>query len=163
MANKAKVPLSATLGMSVNQAKSDATNDEVATGASAGQTGACTPYTYTSVNTGFDATVVKASAGRIYTIYGFNADVAEFAFLKLYDKATAPDPSADTALLKWQVFLPPTEALETDSEPQWEHVVISIPHGIAFANGIAFVLTQSPGTDETAVDAGDVFISLAYK
>lgn len=162
MANHS-APVSTTLGTYVNPAKLDATNDEVATGASAGQTGACTPYQYTSVSTGFDATVIKASAGRVYAIQGINTDNVKFAFLKLYDKATAPDPSADGSLLKWQMFLTPSESLETDSEPQWQERSISFSHGIGFANGIAFVLTQLPGTDETAVDAADVLFNLAYK
>lgn len=147
----------------LNLPKLDPTNDQVATGATASQTGACTPYQYTSVSTGFDATVVKASAGRLYNIYGWQIDNIKFAFFKIYDKATAPDPSADAALLKWQVFFPPCEALETDTEPQWKHVDLVFPHGLAFANGISFVITQLPGTDETAVDSGDVFINLAYK
>lgn len=150
------------VGMPVNPAKLDPTNDEVGTAAMATQNG-CTPYQYISVNTGFDAVSLKASAGRLYFIYAINLDGVKLAWLKIYDKATAPDPSADTALLKWQLYLPPTEPLESDTEPQYEPIIISLPHGINFANGIAFVLTQLPGTDETAVDANDVLLNLAYK
>jgi hypothetical protein len=162
MANTSAVPISSTLGQSVNLAKLDPTNDEVAVAASATQNG-CTPYYYNATGSGFDATVVKASAGRLYAIYGFQTDNIKFAFLKIYDKATAPDPSADSALLKWTVFFPPTEALETDTEPQWKWVDLSFPVGLNFANGIGFVITQNVGTDETAVDVGEVFVNLAYK
>lgn len=157
----AGVPFDQTLGINVNQARLDAANDEVATGATAAQTGAYGSRSGLSVNTGFDATVVKASAGRLYGYVVTNTDATKLAFVKFYDKATAPDPSADGALLKWTAFIPPSTA--TLSGQTVAVVTLTLPHGIAFANGIGFVITQLPGTDETAVDANDVAYNIVYK
>lgn len=141
-----------TLGINVNPAKLDATNDEVAFGASAGQTGGATPYVLISAAT-INATVVKASPGRLYLIHGIKATAGN-AFLKIYDKATAPDPSAGD-LPKIIYFVPASTTAP---------FVISLPTGFAFANGIGFVTVTGVGnTDETAVGANEVVVNLGYK
>ena len=137
--------------------KLDATNDEVATGASAGQDGGELPFTYLATGSGMDATVIKAEAGRLYGGVALNLDATALGFLKIYDKATAPDPSADSALLKLQIFLPPATG------GVYTYVKWSTTHGYAFPNGIGFVLTTGSGTDETSVGAADVSLNLGYK
>lgn len=149
------------VGLAVNPAKLDVANDEVATGASSAATGGYASKTALSVNTGFDATVVKASAGRLYGYVITNTDAAKLAFVKFYNKATAPDPSADSALLMWQAFCPPTPTAVT--APNMIIASFAFPHGLAFSAGIGYVITQLPGTDETAVDANDVAVNIIYK
>lgn len=160
-ANAVALPYDATLGPTMNPCKLDASNDEVATAASAAATGGLSSKTGLSVSTGFDATVVKASAGRLYGYVLTNTDAAKLAFVKFYNKATAPDPSADSALLMWTAFVPPTPTAIT--APNMLIPTFNFPHGLYFSSGIGFVITQGAGTDETAVDANDVGYNIAYK
>jgi hypothetical protein len=147
------------VGLAVNPAKLDVSNDEVATGASAGQAGGLASASIVSVSTDFDAQVVKASPGRLYGYVCFNFDSTKLCFVKFYDKATAPDPSADGSLLKWQIYVPPITTEAGAHRP----VSFNFEHGLAFANGIALVITQDPSAGETPVDATDAFVQLAYK
>ena len=140
--------------------KHDPLNDEVATGATADQDGGQLAALVISVSTGFDAQVIKASAGRLYGYIGWNFDATKLAFVKFYNKATAPDPSADAALLLWTHYIHPGAATASDQRSDCQY---TFPHGLAFSNGIALVLTQGAGVDETAVDAGDVVVQLTYK
>lgn len=92
-----------------------------------------------------NATNVKASAGRVYGIQGYNA-VAAVTYLKLYNIATAP--TVGTTVPVKTLALPPSSAFAFD----W-------PRGYAFATGIGFGLTAAAGgadNSTTAVAAGDV-------
>lgn len=89
-----------------------------------------------------NATNVKASAGRIYSIQGQNVS-ANARWLKLYDKATAPS-DADTP--RKSIILPGGTAFALD----WAV-------GLSFANGIGYRLTTGSADNDTgALTAGDV-------
>lgn len=82
-----------------------------------------------------NATVVKASAGRVYSIdlHNFNAAAR---YVKIYDKATTPAPASDVPCM-----VIPLPAGGNVSR-QW-------PSGVKFLNGISFVITS----DATMVGA----------
>jgi hypothetical protein len=123
------------------------TSDEVANGASAGQTGALKPFKFvTDGATKFMN--VKTTPGRVYGLEGGSA-AGSVCFLKLYDKATIPltsdVPKHTYALLagkdKWMLLSP----------------------GVGFANGIGLGVTGGGGdSDNTAVASGLVFTNMDY-
>lgn len=91
-----------------------------------------------------NATVAKATGGNLTTVLGFNA-TAGVKYLKLYNKATAPAPATDAALLKLVIALPPTTAFAFNFA------------GIIFPDGISYALvTGAADADNTAVAAADV-------
>lgn len=93
-----------------------------------------------------NATVLKASAGNLYGYILRNRSAAE-VFVKFYNKATAPAPGADSALLISTISLP------AGATVQW---MDSLP--TRFTTGIGFVtVTGISDTDATAVAAGDVY------
>lgn len=100
-----------------------------------------------------NATVVKASAGDVFTIIGLNA-TAGVKYLKLYNKATAPAPGTDNALLM-AVF-----ALAASSPFSFQLAA----SGLYFATGIGFALvTGASDTDNTSVAANDILgLNLLY-
>lgn len=157
-ANAVALPYDATLGPTINPCKLDPSNDEVALGGTAAITGGLTAVFIGSVGTGFDAQVVKASPGRVYGWRITNGDTAKLAFIKFYNKTTAPDPSADAAIHLFEVYMgfAPAAGVLAASE-------VTLAQGISFSTGIALCITQNTGTGETAVDSGDVAITLFYK
>jgi len=99
-----------------------------------------------------DSTVIKASAGQLYNHVAVVNVNAAIRYLKFYDKATAPT-SADTPKLVYGV----------PGNTAGAGIVLPIPNGIAFANGIAFRMTTGQGdSDATAVTAGDLALSYSY-
>jgi len=98
-----------------------------------------------------NATVVKASAGRVLAISVNNTNAAA-RYLKLYDKATTPAPATDNALLKLVIPLAATSAVH-----------LPFPGGIKFASGIGFALvTGISDTDNTSVSANEHVVNIAY-
>lgn len=90
-----------------------------------------------------NATVAKASAGRVVSIDAVNTTVAVI-YLKLYNKDTAPAPGTDNALLMGVYALPAASAR-------------NIQLNLAFAAGISYALvTGASDTDNTSVGAGAV-------
>lgn len=90
-----------------------------------------------------NATVAKASAGRVFAIQGYNANAA-VRYLKLYNKATAPS-SADTP--RRTMALPPSAGFAFD----WADI------GLAFTTGISYrIVTGSADNDNTSVTAADI-------
>jgi len=90
-----------------------------------------------------NATIVKASQGRVYKIRGVNA-AAAVRYLKLYDKATAP-AETDT----------PTHTFALSASLSFDIDFGAI--GIPFTNGIGFRLTNlGPDADTTALTAADI-------
>ena len=90
-----------------------------------------------------NATVVKASAGKVFTITGYNA-AAALRYLKLYNKATAPTVGTDTPVFTY--VLPATAAFQ-----------FQIPGGFQFATGIGFALTTGVADADTgALTLADV-------
>jgi hypothetical protein len=95
-----------------------------------------------------NAVVIKASGGSIYNFMAINV-ANSHSYVKLYDKATTPNPATDTP----DYIIP----LHKDSS-------VSLALGVApfvFHNGISMAIVTS-ATDGGAVGAGDVVLSLTY-
>jgi hypothetical protein len=93
-----------------------------------------------------NATVVKASAGRVFKIRGYNAKAA-VCYLKLYNKTTTPAPATDNALIITSIALKASDVFDIDLGAI----------GLAFSTGIGFALTgASSDTDATALVAADI-------
>ena len=87
---------------------------------------------------------VKASAGKLATITGYNA-AATVRYLKLYNKATAPTVGTDTPVAT--IALPPQKAFWLD----WG------AWGLNFATGISYAITTgSADADIGACTAADI-------
>jgi hypothetical protein len=97
-----------------------------------------------------NATSVKASAGQVYGWYFYNSNAA-VRYLKLYDKASAPTVGTDTPVM-------------TIAIPGGAAANVAIPHGIAFATGIALALTTGVADADTgAVAATELVVNLLWK
>lgn len=91
-----------------------------------------------------NATVAKASAGRLYKIYGYNA-ATSVRYLKLYNKAAAPTVGTDVPV----VTVPLTPSREFDID-------LGLI-GQYFSTGIAYGLTTGAADTDTGVlTAADV-------
>ena len=125
------------------------------------------PYTqkFHHVSTaGINATVVKSGPATIGSIY-FSTDPVtavslgrgdSTVFLKIYDKATTPNPSSDVPVL----ILTGAGFSEYSSNVS----VIEPAGGIAFNSGISFVITSSlADTDSTAIFAGQSVVDIIYR
>ncbi len=105
--------------------------------------GAASTARLTSSAASNNAISVKASAGRVFGVQGYNASGAPRR-LKLYDKAGAPAPATDAP--RKVLLLPAGAAFAYD-----------FPAGLYFATGIAYAIVAGGGdTDNTSVAAGDV-------
>lgn len=96
-----------------------------------------------------NATLVKAGAGKLYSIIAHNASAA-VRFIKIYDKATAPTVGTDTPLL---VFAIPAGGMMS---------VALAP--LAFTAGLGFGYSTGAADNSTgAVAANDIFgLNLVY-
>lgn len=91
-----------------------------------------------------NATVVKASGGRVGKIYGSNC-VASAKYLKLYNKASAPTVGTDVPVM--------TFFIRANTEFNFDVADL----GIFFGTGIAYAFTNAVGdADSTAIAAGDI-------
>lgn len=96
-----------------------------------------------------NATVIKASAGQIYGLQFVNTG-AGWAFVKFYNKATAPTVGTDAVIEI--IGIPPGGARE-----------VNRPIGMPFAAGIGMAITGAyTDADTTAVTAGQVVGSIQY-
>lgn len=103
---------------------------------------------YSNLSAGVTGAIAKASPGRLYGWHLSNA-AATAAYVKIYDKATAPTAS-DTPLLTLTV--PATGAMS-----------LVPPTGIAFLAGISIRATTGAADDDTgAPTADDVIVNLFY-
>jgi hypothetical protein len=113
--------------------------------------GGWTPYKLISAAT-TNATSVKASAGAIGSIICGNVG-GTVAYLKLYNKASAPTVGSDTPV--HSVMIPGNTAGAGFS--------YSIPSGLVFGTGIAFAITGAMAdADTTAVALNQVCVNLGY-
>lgn len=96
-----------------------------------------------------NATVVKAAAGRVYRASLYNA-AATPRYLKFYNKATAPNPAADTPV--WTEYLPATSKTVIDFQ------------GLVFSAGISLALVTGAGdTDNTSLTLADILaLNVSY-
>ncbi len=91
-----------------------------------------------------NATAVKATAGRLYKVKGFNA-AAGIRYLKLYNKAAAPTVGTDTPVVT--LALAPSQPFDLDLGAIGQY----------FATGIAYALTTgSSDIDTGALVAADI-------
>ena len=115
--------------------------------------GGATPYSY--ISDGTDFVSVTDGATTLYALSCTSID-ATVVYIKVYDKATAPDPSADAASIKLRFAVP---SLATGAGFVW-----SVPQGMDFPTGLGFALvTGAADTDETAVTANEVMVNMVYK
>jgi hypothetical protein len=99
-------------------------------------------------------TVVKSSAGTITTISAVGMAEEAMSFLKLYDKATAPVLATDV----------PVMTIPIPTHTQGAGIVIPIPNGLNFSNGIALALTSGiEDTNAVATLANQVVLNFTYK
>jgi len=100
-----------------------------------------------------NATNVKASAGSVYGWSITNLSAA-LKFIRIYNKATAPVPASDAALIVARIALPAGATSNCTFEVA--------PH--ACSAGVGFDITGAMGdTNATAVAANDVVLNLFYK
>lgn len=85
-----------------------------------------------------NATSLKASAGRLYKIRGYNA-AAALRYLKIYNKASAPTVGTDTPILT--IALKASDMFDIDLGSIGEY----------FATGIAYALTTGVADADTGV------------
>lgn len=91
-----------------------------------------------------NATLVKASAGRLYKVRGYNA-AASVRYIKFYNKATAPTVGTDAVVFGFA--LAPNAPFDLDFGMLGE----------SFATGIGFGITTGAADNDTgALTAGDV-------
>lgn len=116
-----------------------------------GTTGGLTPYQLISAAT-TNATSVKASAGTVGSLVVTNNHATNIAYLKLYNKATAPTVGTDTPVQTYALA-----ALGGG-------VAIDFSNGLAFGTGIAFALTGGMAVADTAaVAVSQVSVNIGYK
>lgn len=101
-----------------------------------------------------NSTNVKASAGQIYSVQTGNISATVPAYLKLYDKATAPTCGTDTPVKRIVI---PANSLGGGNN-------VSIPIGWQFTSGIGYCVTAGiADNDTTAVAASTVIVNIGYK
>jgi hypothetical protein len=101
-----------------------------------------------------NATVVKASAGQVYTIMAHNLNAA-VRYLKFYNKATAPAPATDTPVLTLPI---------PGNTAGAGFVLDTGGMGIVFSTGIAIAIVTGVATnDNTAVAANEIVVNVLYK
>jgi len=101
-----------------------------------------------------NATNVKSSAGSIGYILAVNV-TGTVVFLKLYNKASAPAPATDSALLVATIPIP--------ASTSGAGVALPVPAGIAFSTGIGFAITANIATtDNTSVAANCAVVNIGY-
>lgn len=117
----------------------------------AGTTGGLTPYKLLSAAS-TNATSLKASAGQLNYLHVTNRHASAIAYLKFYNKASAPTVGTDTPV---QVYPIP---------PSYGGFNIALAPGLDFSTGIAFAITLGVADSDTAaVAANDVVVNLGYK
>lgn len=99
-----------------------------------------------------NATSLKGSAGHLYGGSVSNTNAAA-RFVKFYNKASAPAPATDNALILWTIQVPANAT-----------VLFVAPEGGVFGTGIGFAaVANMSDTDNTSIGAGDLSIDLRYK
>lgn len=114
------------------------------------------PFHLVSANT-TNRTVLKAGPGTLKSLIGINIDTAAPCYVKFFDQATSPAPSTDSANIVHVIPIP------TAGTADGAVTQLSLPDGLQFKVGIAFVIvTGITDTDETAPAADKVVISGSY-
>ena len=115
----------------------------------AGTTNAATPGNEIAPNntTGVN---LKASAGTVYSVQLGGIGSAP-AYLKLYDKATAPTCGTDTPIKRLIIPANPTAADGSGSN-------VMFPVGVKFSNGIGYCVTTGITDADTTAPAASTFL-----
>lgn len=114
-----------------------------------------TPFKLIAANSN-NATSLKASPGRIEGIELGGIGAAP-AYLKLYDKASAPTCGTDTPV---KVLIIPAAATAANGAVN----NVTIPDGFSFLVGIAFcVVTGIADADNTSVAAATYIVNIDYR
>lgn len=96
-----------------------------------------------------NATVVKSSAGNLYSISAMNTS-ASAKFVRIYNKTTTPTVGTDVPIIV--VAIPATSSKEITYTP-----------GLRISSGIGVAITGgAAATDNTAVAAGDVQLLVSF-
>lgn len=104
--------------------------------------------------TGTNATIIKNGPGILGNIDGSNVN-AEEAYVKIYDKATTPNPAVDTPVYRYLIPGRTTGAGSNVPFPS---------SGIQFQNGISYIITSGVAdNDTTGVLANEVIVNYGYK
>lgn len=100
-----------------------------------------------------NATTVKAAAGQVYKVEGFNVSTA-VAFLKMYNLSTAPTAGSTTA---FTIYTIPCSS-------QGAGLATEMTNGVAYGTGIGYTVTSSmTSSDTTALPtANAVTINVYY-
>ena len=110
--------------------------------------GGVTPYSLLSANS-TNTTSVKASAAKLHSLYLSNTGVT-VAYVKIYDKASAPNLASDVPVLR---FLVPANGAAAHS----------LGNGYTLTLGLAFAIVGlAPNTDTTVVAANQVIVNCGY-
>ena len=112
--------------------------------------GIVAPFRLLSSAATTNATLIKASAGRMFLIMGRN-NAAAIRYLKFYNKASAPTVGTDVPVLT--IALDASSRFEIDLNP----------YGQFFTTGIAFAITGAlADNDTTAIAAADILALNAW-
>jgi len=115
--------------------------------------GGAIPFYKTAANSN-NATNLKATPGSLYSIEVFNL-TATIYYLKFYNKASAPAPATDNALLV-QVFPIPANTAVGG-------IVMSLNTPKAFSTGISYAIVAGlADTDNTSVPSGSIVLNGSY-
>lgn len=112
-------------------------------------TGGLSRYLVVSAATN-NAAVVKATAGTLYAVHLTNTGAAT-RYVKFYQKATAPAPATDTAVLVFAI-------------PAGQQLRVGLADlGDSFTTGIGIaIVAGAAGTDNTAIGANEVVGAVHY-
>ena len=114
---------------------------------------------------------IKYSRGVLSSLIGLNSG-QNTCYLKVYDMAGVPDPSADAGKCILVLPIPGVNVFsvpvaEGEPETLYNKPVNShnlIPEPLRYYNGLGITITANPEPDdETAIDAGAIILSGAYK
>lgn len=102
-----------------------------------------------------NATVVKASAGQLYSISAFSISSATPAWIKFYNTSSSPTCNSSTVVAG--PFLIPANNLGAGLS--WNNTL-----GLAFSTGISYCVTTGiADNDNTAVAASTYTVTIGYK
>lgn len=134
--------------ISTAEGASDAGTTRVSLGSDAGL------LTFSKLSTAdTNLNTIKASAGTLFRLEAFNTGAA-VAYLRIYDKGTAPNPATDVPKRRYTIPAGTTGA----------GFVVEYLKGRPFANGIAYDITGGVSdTDTAAIAAGQVVLNADYK
>lgn len=102
---------------------------------------------YRNLSLGVTGQVIKASAGEVAFLHVGNAHATAAAYLKLYNKATAPT-DADTPL--YTFFLPANTA----------QVIVDVRSLEGFTAGISARATKLSADNDTTAPDGAIIVSM---